>query len=81
MKIKTIRITPKLIVVFDDGTEQELEIPEKTYYYQQQKRTYWVRWIENLMLEKNIKAKPIEVKEINVVEECEYDMNMNIIGL
>jgi len=69
--MSTIRIKPKLIVVFDDGTERELEIPTQIYYYQPQKQIYWVRWIESLILKENITAKPIEVKEVNVVEECE----------
>lgn len=75
----THEIAYELLVTFDDGSKRYLEIPETVYYYQQQKRAYWVRWIEELIEKEKITAKPIRIEEINTIFEVEeYG---NIIGV
>ena len=69
--MSTIAITYQLLVTFDDGSQRYLEIPETVYYYQQQKRTYWVRWIEDLIEKEQITAKPIRIEEVNNIIEVE----------
>ena len=61
-----------LVVKFDDGTSRELvDIPETVYYYHQQKQKYWARWVENLIDKYSIKAKPISIEEVYLIEEVE----------
>lgn len=69
--MSTIVITYQLLVTFNDGSQRYLEIPETVYYYQQQKRTYWVRWIEDLIEKEQITAKPIRIEEVNNIIEVE----------
>lgn len=77
--MSTIKITYELLVTFDDGSQRYLEIPERVYYYHEQKRTYWVRWIEDLIEKEQITAKPIRIEEVNNIIEVEpYN---TIIGL
>ena len=35
------------------------------------KRTYWVRWIEDLIEKEQITAKPIRIEEVNNIIEVE----------
>lgn len=65
------KVRTKLLVTFDDGAQHYMTFPERVYYYQEQKRTYWVNWVENLIQEKGIIAKPIKIEEINAFEEVE----------
>lgn len=75
----THKIAYELLVTFDDGTQRYLEIPERVYYYQEQKRAYWVRWIEELIEKEKITSKPIQIEEINRIFEVEE--YRNIIGV
>ena len=36
--MSTIKITYELLVTFDDGSQRYLEIPERVYYYHEQKK-------------------------------------------
>ena len=67
----THKIKYKLLVKFDDGTERKVPFPKRVYYYEEQKFSYWVMWVEELIKKENITAKPIEIREVNSIIECE----------
>lgn len=60
-------------VEFDDGTKREIPWPEHdgVYYFEQQKSKYLVLWLERLIREENITAKPLFIREYDKVVECE----------
>lgn len=58
-------------VVFDDGTKKNIPIPEEAYYFHEQKGKYLIKWMEGMMLEEDIKAKPLYIEEYYLVHECE----------
>lgn len=59
-------------VEFDDGTKREIRWPDGgVYYFHQQKEKYLILWLERLMKEENITAKPLFIREYNKVVECE----------
>ena len=66
-------------VLFEDGSKRELETPERTYYFNEQKSKYLIVWLENLINKDNIKSNPIEIREINKIIECN-DYNI-VIGV
>ena len=70
------KIIKKWEVLFEDGSKRELEIPERVYYFNEQKYQYLVVWLENLIQKYNIKSNPVEIREINKIVECE---NYNIV--
>lgn len=57
-------------VLFDDGTREIIEF-RSCYYFYEQKDKYLISWLEQLILEKNIEAKPIEMIEKSRIVECE----------
>lgn len=59
-------------VEFDDGTKREIPWPTSgVYYFHQQKATYLTRWLEDLIEEEHITAKPLFITEKMQVIECE----------
>lgn len=67
----THKLYTQYIVKFEDGTERELEIPDKVYFFYEQKPNYLVMWMEYLIKKYDIKSKPISIKEVCTVQECE----------
>lgn len=66
-------------VIFDDGTKRELEVPERVYYFNEQKYKYLVLWLENLIEKYTIKSKPIEIKERDKIVECDpYNITIGL---
>jgi hypothetical protein len=66
-------------VIFDDGSKRELEIPKRVYYFNEQKYSYLVIWLENLIEKYNIKSKPVEIKEVDKIVECEpYSISIGL---
>lgn len=67
-------------IEFDDGTKRELPwYDSKVYYFKQQKDTYLINWLETLIREEQITAKPLFITEKSKVVECEE--YRTIIGL
>jgi len=63
-------------VEFDDGTKRQLPwYDEKVYYFHQQKTQYLISWLERLIEEENITAKPLFIREFSKVIECEEYKN------
>lgn len=66
------KIVYKLYIVFDDGTQEELPIPEKVYYYREQKYQYWASWVREFMAKRpNYQKNPVRVIEVNEVIHTE----------
>lgn len=65
------RFKVRLEVTFEDGGKRDLEIPDKTYYYAQQKHSYWAIWLEELLIKYDIKVKPVEIREVYEIVEVE----------
>ena len=67
-------------IEFDDGTKRELpRYDSRVYYFNQQKDTYLINWLEILIREEQITAKPLFITEKARVVECEE--YQTIIGL
>ena len=66
----THKIRYTWICTFDDGTEKEIPFHE-SYYFWEQKGKYLISWLEEMIEEENIVAKPLFITEKMVVEECE----------
>ena len=49
-------------VVFDDGTTRELKY-RLCNCFDQYKKRYLVRWLEDLIEKENITSKPVEIRE------------------
>lgn len=57
-------------VLFDDDTTEIIEF-RSCYYFHEQKSKYLISWLEQLIQEKNIKAKPLEITEKTKIVECD----------
>jgi len=58
-------------VIFEDGSVEELQF-QNCYYFADQKYKYLICWLEELIKEKDITSRPIEIREKYKVIECEH---------
>lgn len=65
-------------VEFEDGRKEILHF-QPCYYFHSQKDKYLVIWLEELMKEKGITSKPLFIRDIEIVKECEeYPMVIGV---
>ena len=66
-------------VEFEDGTKKEIPLPDRLYYFNQQRSSYLISSLETLIEKEKITSKPLFITEKYKVIECEeYQI---IIGL
>lgn len=75
-------LTYKYVVKFDDGTVRDLKNlrETETCYFGEQKSTYLLIWLNDLIEREGITAKPVEIFESLEVFESDENIPL-IIGL